>query len=299
MTLVRDMPVNSIAKLFAVTDTRLWRVLDSYVAMARAKEDYSEVRRVGMDETSAKRGHEYITLFFDLDARRLLFGTTGKDHETVKRFVADLKEHGGDPERITDAAIDMSDAFIKGVKEQLPHAVMTFDPFHVIKLINDKVGKIRAAEARLFPEILKKSRYLFLKNPENLSAEEQERLDAIIASQSLESTEAYMHKLNLQNVYFAESHQEAEALLTRWYRKAAASSIEVIRKVAKTVKEHWDGILSHFESKLSSGFLEGINSLIQAAKARARGYRNPRNLITMAYIIAGKLNFKSLYPLPT
>lgn len=299
MTLVRDMPVNSIAKLFAVTDTRLWRVLDSYVAMARAKEDYSKVRRVGMDETSAKRGHEYITLFFDLDARRLLFGTTGKDHETVKQFVADLKEHGGDAERITDAAIDMSGAFIKGVKEQFPHAVMTFDPFHVIKLINEKVAKVRAAEARLFPELLKKSRYLFLKNPENLSQEEQERLDAIITSQSLESTEAYTHKLNLQNVYFAQSRQEAEVLLTEWHRKAAASKIDLIRKVAQTVKEHWDGILGHFESKLSSGFLEGINSLIQAAKARARGYRNPKNLITMAYIIAGKLNFKSLYPLPT
>jgi len=66
-----------------------------------------------------------------------------------------------------------------------------------------------------------------------------------------------------------------------------------------TVKDHWHGILSHFDSKLTSGFLEGINSLIQAAKARARGYRNPRNLITMDYIIAGKLNFKSLYPQPT
>lgn len=299
MTMSRDMPVNVIAALFTVTDKRLWRVLDAYVEMARARENYSEVRRVGMDETSAKRGHDYITLFFDLDRKKLLFGTEGNDNQTVKEFVADLKVHGGNPELITDAAIDMSKAFIKGVKEQLPNAETTFDPFHVIKLMNDSLAKIRAEEAGLFPEILKKSRYLFLKNPENLTEEEQKRLEAIIAGQNLKSTEAYLHKLNLQNVYFAESRQEAETLLTEWHKKASASGINLIRKMANTVKEHWNGILSHFDSELTTGFLEGINSLIQAAKARARGYRNPRNLITMAYIIAGKLNYKSLYPQPT
>lgn len=299
MTMARDMPVNVIAKLFAVTDTRLWRVLDAYVEMARAREDYSEVRRIGMDETSAKRGHDYITLFFDMGKRKLLFGTEGKDNETVKEFVADLQKHGGDPELVTDAAIDMSKSFVKGVSEQLPNAAITFDPFHVIKMMNDTMSKVRAEEARLFPELLKKSRYLFLKNPENLTPEQEERLNAIIAAQNLKSTEAYLHKLNLQNVNFAESRIEAEKLLTQWHRKAAKSSIELIKKVAKTVKEHWDGILSHFESNLTSGFLEGINSLIQSAKSRARGYRNRRNLITMAYIIAGKLNFKSLFPQPT
>jgi transposase len=298
MTMVRDMPVNVMARLFAVTDTRLWRVVNAYVEMARDKEDYSCIRRVGMDETSVKRGHDYVTFFFDLDGKKLLFGTEGNDNQTVKEFVTDLKQHGGDPEQITDAAIDMSKAFIKGVKEQLPNAETTFDPFHVIKSMNDALAKIRAEEARLFPEILKKSRYLFLKNPENLSPEEQERLDAIIASQNLKSTEAYLHKLNLQNVYFAESRQEAETLLTHWHCEASASSIRLIQKMAKMVKEHWNGILSHFDSKLSTGFLEGINSLIQAAKARARGYRNPRNLISMAYIIAGKLKFKSLHTVP-
>ena len=193
----------------------------------------------------------------------------------------------------------MSKAFIKGVKEQLPNAVVTFDPFHVIKLMNDKLAKVRADEARLFPAILKKSRYLFLKNPENLSDSEEQRLDAIIASQNLKSTEAYLHKLNLQNVYFAESRTEAENLLNQWHRKAAKSTIPLIRKMAETVKDHWDGILSHFESKLTRGFLEGINSLFQSAKTRARGFRNLDNLIAIAYVIAGKLNFKSVHPLPT
>jgi len=299
MTMARDMPVNVMARLFSVTDTRLWRVINAYVEMARANEDFSAVKRIGIDETSSKKGQNYVTLFFDLDNRKLLFGTEGKDNETVKAFVADLKKHGGDPEQITDAAIDMSKAFIKGVNEQLPNAVTTFDKFHLTALMNEATGKVRAEEARQFPEFLKKSRYLFLKNPENLLPEEQERLDTMVANQCHKSVEAYTHKLNLQNVYFAESRQEAETLLKQWLRKATKSTISHIQRMAKTVKEHWDGILSHFDSELTTGFLEGINSLVQAAKARARGYRNPRNMITMAYLIAGKLKFNKLYALPT
>ncbi len=302
MTMARDLPVKVMGRLFAVTDTRLWRVIRSYVEMARSTEDYSDVKRIGADETFAKRGRRdenFVTLFFDLDGHKLLFGTKGKDNETVKRFADDFKVHGGDPEKITDAAIDMSKAFIKGVKEQFPNAMVTFDPFHVIKLMNDKLAKIRAEEARLFPAILKNSRYLFLKNPENLTPEEAQRLDAIIAGQNLKSTEAYLHKLNLQNVYFAESRAEAENLLIQWQHKASASSIQLIRNMANTVKEHWDGILSHFDSKLTSGFLEGINSLIQSAKTRARGFQNLDNLIAIAYIVAGKLKFNSLYTIPT
>lgn len=299
MTMARDMPVNVIARLFSVTDTRLWRVINAYVEKARAKEDFSGVKRIGADETSTKKGHSYVTFFFDMDQKKLLFGTEGKDNETVKEFVSDLKKHGGDPEQITDVAIDMSKAFIKGVKEQLPNAVTTFDKFHLIKLMNETMGKIRAEEARQFPEALKKSRYLFLKNHENLTLEEQERIDTILANQCYKSVEAYTHKLNLQNVYFAESHQEAEILLKQWHKETSKSTIGLIQKMAKTVMDHWDGILRHFDSKLTTGFLEGINSLIQAAKARARGYRNPRNMISMAYLIAGKLKFNKLYALPT
>ena len=299
MTMARDMPVNVMARLFSVTDTRLWRVINAYVEMARAKEDYSSVRRIGIDETSVKKGHDYVTFFFDLDNRKLLFSTEGKDNETVKDFIADFKKHGGDPEQITDAVIDMSKAFIKGVKEQLPNAVTTFDKFHLIKLMNEAMGKIRAEEAKQFPEFLKRSRYLFLKNPENLSAEEQERLDIIVTNRCRKSVEAYTHKLILQNVYFAESRQEAETLLKQWHKKASKSAIGLIQRMAKTVKDHWNGILGYFDSELTTGFLEGINSLIQAAKARARGYRNPRNMISIAYLIAGKLKFNTLFAQPT
>ena len=294
MALARQMPVNAIAALLNVHDTRLWRIIRSYVDAARDAEDFSGVTRLGADETSARRGHDYVTFFFDMDARKLLFGTHGKDHTTVERFMADFQAHGGQPEAVTDACIDMSKSFIKGLQEQFPNAVLTFDQFHVIKLMNDVLGKIRAEEARQFPEELRKTRYLFLKNPDRLTEEQEQRLRNLTRF-DLGSIKAYILKLGLQFVYFAESRQEAELLLKRWYRRAVRSKVERLVRLAKTIKEHWQGILSYFDSRLTNGFLEGINSLIQAAKAKARGYRNPDNLIAMAYLIAGKLKF----PQPT
>ena len=291
MALVREMPVKVAASLLGEHDTRLWRVVDHYVQSARAQADYSDVKRVGIDETSAKRGQDYISLFFDLDQRRLLFGTEGKDHETVKSFAEDLKDHHGEPENITDACIDMSKAFIKGVTEALPNAEVTFDPFHMIQIMNKALGEVRSEEARLYPEMMKGSRYAFLKNPENLTEKQDETLTRL-CNYRLKTARAYLIKLALQDVYFSTSREEAEGLLKKWYSWAIRSQIDQVKKVAKTVKNHWNGILSWFDSQLSNGFLEAVNGLIQAAKRRARGYRSTKNLINMAYLIAGKLDFR-------
>lgn len=292
VAMARQMPVNVIASMFNEHDTRLWRVIRTYIEMARSQDDHSDVKRVGVDETSSSKGHEYVTFFFDMDRRKLLFGTTDKDNSTVERFVADFVAHGGSSENITDACLDMSKAFIKGIKENFPQASLTFDQFHLIKLMNDMLAKIRAEEARQFPEELKKTRYIFLKNPDRLSEDEEKKLFSLIRF-NLGSIKAYMLKLALQFVYAANNRAEATVLLTRWHRRAVRSRVERIVKLAKTVKEHWNGILSYFDSRLTNGFLEGINSLIQAAKAKARGYRNPNNLIAIAYLIAGKLKLPS------
>ena len=291
MTLVREMPVRAAAALLGEHDTRIWRVIDHYVQSARAQVDHSKVSRVGMDETSARRGHDYVTFFFDMDRRRLLFGTEGKDHETVKAFSEDFKAHTGSPENVTDVCLDMSKAFIKGVKEALPEAEITFDPFHLIQHMNDALGKVRAEEANLFPELMKGSRYAFLKNPENLTEKQDETLTKL-SHYRLKTARAYLLRLALQDVYFAATREDAARRLKSWYNWAIRSQIDQVKKVAKTVKNHWNGILAWVDSRLSTGFIEAINGLIQSAKRRARGYRSTKNLINMAYLIAGKLDFR-------
>lgn len=291
MALVREMPVKAAATLLGEHDTRIWRIIDHYIQSVRAQVDHSEVRRVGMDETSARRGQDYISLFYDMDQRRLLFGTEGRDHETVKAFTEDFKAHNGVPENITDACLDMSKAFIKGVNESLPNAEITFDSFHLIKHMNDALSQVRAEEARFYPEMMKGSRYAFLKNPENLTKKQDETLTRL-CNYRLKTARAYLIKLALQDVYFAPSREEAEVRLRNWYGWAIRSQIEQVRAVAQTVKNHWNGILSWFDSQLSNGFIEAVNGLIQAAKRRARGYRTTKNLINMAYLIAGRLDFR-------
>jgi transposase len=113
VALLAEMPVKAVAVLVGEHDTRLWRLLHHHVAQARATVSMAEVRRVGVDETSARRGQDYVSLFVDLDALkpRVLLATEGRDHSTVERFAADLAAHGGDPTQVRDVSADMSPAF--------------------------------------------------------------------------------------------------------------------------------------------------------------------------------------------
>jgi len=290
MMLVQAMPVASAAKLIGEYDGRLWRVLHHHVDEALARVDMSKVIRIGVDETAARRGHDYITLVMDMDGKRVLFAVEGKDAETLKAFKADFEAHQGDPEKVEEACLDMSKAFIKGLREHFPNAYLTFDRFHVMKMTNEAVDEVRRIESKERPE-LKKSRYVWLKNPSNLNAK-QEALLQELKTANLLTAEAYRMKLTLQDFYEQPNPRAAQHFLSEWCSMVLESTLEPMRKVAKTLLDHAEGVLRWFTSGLATGLLEGINSLIQAAKSKARGYRTTRNLITIAYLIAGKLQFK-------
>ena len=178
MTLVSAMPVAAVARIVDEHDTRLWRVVHHYVEEGRARLDAAAVSRVAIDETAARRGHDYISLFVDLDQARVLFATEGKDAATVAAFAEDLAAHGGNPAAIAEVCIDMSPAFIKGVAESLPEAAVTFDKFHAVKIVNDAVDEVRREEQKSRPE-LKKTRYAWLRNETNLSTGQRETIDSL------------------------------------------------------------------------------------------------------------------------
>jgi transposase len=290
MQMVGAMPVAAVARLVGEHDTKLWRVVHHSVDEARARMDASEVTRVAIDETAAKRGHNYVTLFVDIDRARVLYATEGKDAATVAAFTEDLKAHGGDPDKVTEACIDMSQAFIKGTAESLPKAEVTFDRFHAVKIINDAVDKVRRTEQKAEPA-LKGTRYLWLRNPDTLSARQRATLESLPA-QTLKTARAYHIRLGFQDLYRQESPDAAARYLKRWYFWATHSRLPPVIEAARTVKRHWDGILRWFHSRIANGLIEGINSLVQAAKAKARGYRSTRNLKAMVYLLAGKLDFR-------
>lgn len=290
MLLAPSMPVKRIAELVSEHDTRLWRLLQHHVNEAREQADYSDVKQVGIDETSSKRGHNYVTIVVDLKESKSIFATEGKDNTTIGLFKDDLVKHGGEPEAIVDVSCDMSPAFIKGIEENLPNAQITFDKFHIIKTLNTAVDEVRRQEQTGHPE-LKNTRYIFLKNPKNLTRKQEDKLgDLKLKDLNLKTMRAYHLRLNFQELWLQPPDQ-AEHFLKKWYYWATHSRIEPMKKAAKTMKQHWDGILNWFKSGINNGILEGINSLVQAAKARARGYRTNEYLITMVYLLTGKLRF--------
>jgi transposase len=286
MLMVQAMTVAETGQMVEEWDTRLWRIIHHYVDEARGRADHSDVTRVAFDETASRRGHNYVSLFVDLDRRGVLFATEGKDAATVAAFAKDLADHGGDPKAVAEVCIDMSPAFIAGTAESLPKAQITFDKFHVIKLINEAVDEVRRAEQKSRAE-LKKSRYLWLKNPQNLSQRQRAQLDSLSGS-NLKTGRAYRMRLAFQEFYTQPAGQAA-ASLKKWYWWATHSRLPPMIEAAHMVKRHWDGILRWFHSKIANGIMEAINSLVQAAKAKARGYRSMRNLKAMIYLIAGKL----------
>jgi len=289
MTMIPAMPVAAVARMAGEHDTRLWRVVHHYVDQGRARTDASGVTRVAIDETAARRGHDYITLFADIDQARVLFATEGKGAETVTACAADLAAHGGDPEAIGEVCIDMSAAFIKGVAENLPEAAVTFDKFHAVKIINDAADQVRRAGQK-HQGLLRGTRYIWLRNPENLSDRQKLTLYSL-PTRHLKTARAYQIRLAFQDLYNQPS-DAAGTYLKRWCFWATHSRLKPVINAAHPVKRHWDGILRWFDSKIANGLIEGINSLVQAAKPKARGYRSSRNLKAIVYLLAGKLDLR-------
>ena len=301
LQLCLGMTVYKASKVVSVSDDKLWRMLEKYIMEALRQADYSDVTAVGIDETSQRKHHDYITLFVDMMQRKTLFISDGKGNETVEEFVVMLEQQGGKAENIAQVSCDMSPAFIKGVRENLPNAEITFDKFHVMKIINEAVDKVRKQEVKEEPN-LKGLKYLFLKNKENLSLNDLEKLNTIQLIHCGKKTLKAWHLKELyKEIYKAENKVVFEKLLKKWYYLASHSRMEPVKEAAKTIKKHWDGVLNWVDSKLNNGVLEGLNSIIQAAKAKARGYASSRNFKIIAFLLTGKLDFSKLNPscLPT
>ena len=177
----------------------------------------------------------------------------------------------------------MSPAFIKGVNEHLPEANITFDKFHVIQMLNKAQDEVRRMEHKKNP-LLTGSRYIWLKNPANLTAKQKEQLETL-RYENMKTSKVYQMKLTFQDIYrIIREPLAAEAAIKKWLSWAVRSRLEPIKVFAQMVKTHFTGIMRYFTSYLTTGTMEGINSRIQEIKRRARGFRNIDNFITMIYL---------------
>lgn len=290
LELAKHMSVYQVAVQIKETDKKVWRVIQRHVNNARALENYENVTTVGVDETSFKKGHKYISVFVDMDKSKIIYVTEGKDSNTVKEFAKELEQQSGNTSNIENFSCDMSPAFKKGIDENFENANITFDKFHVVKLVNEAVDKTRRDEQKENP-LLFKTRYIWLKNKNNLNKEQDEKLETL-SKINIKTARAYRIKIVLQDIYNSGMDKiEAMKALQKWLSWASRSRLEHVKSVALTIKKNWNGIINYFDTNITNGLLEGINSLIQSAKSRARGFKNVENFKSIIYLIGGKLTF--------
>ena len=296
-TLARSMPVLAIARFFGEHDTRLWRSIKHQVDEARKKVDMSKVTAIGMDETSVRKHHKYLTIFNDLSTSNVLFATPGKGSETIVPFKIDFIKHGGIVDNIKQVSMDMSPAFIKGVTQQLPQAAITFDKFHVFKIVSTALDEVRRNEQNDYPEyydLLKGSRYSLLVNIENMNKKATEDVERIAFSKlNLKTGRAWRMKQAFSEAYSLKG-KIGIAELSKWCSWAFRSQLQPMIDAAKTIKAHWNGVINYFLTGVTNAVMESTNASFQAARAAARGYRNPTYAIVILYLKAGGLDIPDL-----
>lgn len=290
LLMAEDMPVANVAKLIDEHDTRIWRIIHHYVQEARKDEDFSDIVSIGIDDKSSAKGHTYITVVADLDQSKIIHVCEGRSSDALTSFYQDFVAHHGDPEKIESICCDMSPAYIKGIRTSFPNSAIIYDKFHIMKLVNSGLDDVRREEQGT-NKALKKTRYIWLKNPHNLTVKQQKHLGSL-KDMNLKTSRAYNLKLSLQMLWSLDSQHSAEAYFKRWYFWATHSKLVPMIKVAKTLKSHWNGIANYFRYRVTNGLLEGLNSLIESAKTAARGYRSTKYLMATIYLKLGKLDFK-------
>ena len=287
--MAQKMSISHVADLLEEHDTRIFRVIKHYVGEARGREDFSNVSTIGVDETSCKKGHRYITVVADMDTSKVIYLTEGKDAATISRFKSDFSEHLGIPANISQACCDMSPAFIRGITDNFPDSDITYDKFHVMKIMSEAVDEVRREE-QAENALLKNTRYIWLKNQCNLTKKQRKKLGNL-KDMNLKTVRAYNIKMSLQMFWSIDDKEAAIKYLKKWYYWATHSRLDPVIKAAKTIKRHWNGVINFIDSKVTNGLLEGLNSSIQALKKGARGYQNTQNFMTMIYLRMGKLQF--------
>jgi len=285
-----EMPVNKAGKLLNEYPKRLWTIFNYWIGIAYSEADHSQIKKVAFDETSTKKGHSYMTLGVDIENGNVFHATPGKDKETITQMANYLKTKNCDINKIESICSDLSPAFISGITTQFENATLVFDRFHVKQLLNKAMDEVRKRDRALHKEELKGCKYIFLKNEENLS-KEQRYIKNNLINLLPNIGEAYRLKELFDTFWEIQDEENAKAFLWYWCDLAKESKIQPMIKFSNTVVSHWTGITNYINTKISNGLIEGINSKIQLAKRRARGYSNINNFINMVYFIAGKLKY--------
>ena len=296
LLLARETTFTGAPRISGLSVRRVMALCQRYVNEAVSTADFSEARRRAIDETSKAKRLEYVTLFADEAASKVIFVADGNEALTIVAFAKNLCAHHGKPTEIESVSMDMWPAFIRGVTDHLPNAQITFDRFHIIAHASEAIDKMRRTEQKLDPS-LKGFRWVLLKDRGELTAAQRAELDGLLAHMTTTRTaRAWHYREQLRDLRARKQPNIVRRLLNGWCSNVLRSKVEPMKEVAEMIRRHFEGILAWAHPHQTNGFLEAINGLFQAAKRKALEYTRFGTIRTVIFMIAGKLDFSRINP---
>jgi len=279
-----------VARLFGVHWNTVATAVRQAVAWGLEHRELDGVLYIGIDELSRRKGHVYVTNVYDLKEKRLIWSGEGRSRETLEAF---FEEHGEALEDgVAGVCCDMWQPYIDLVKERLPGATLVFDKFHIMQHLLRAVDEVRREEARELkktnPELLKRTRYIWLKNPENLTDKQRARLGHL-EKLNLRCNRGYLLKESFRELWGYKRKGWAKRFLKKWFWWATHSRLKPMRDFAWMLRRHEQDILNYFETRIDNGAVEGMNNKAKVVSHRCYGFRTANHYIIALYHCLGRL----------
>jgi transposase len=286
MLIKGGMSLKSAGELMSIDGRRISTVIKQRVAQALCEGSLEDIDQLGVDETSSRKGHNYLTILTDLVKKKVVGIGIGKSSESMVEGLAEAFFRGADTDKVKVVSMDMSRAYISASAQYLPEAEVVFDRFHIEQGMNRVVDQTRRAETKKYHE-LKNSRYLWLRNFDKLDQEMQYKVQELSTSYP---TLGEVHRLKEQLKTIFNDYKDGPARLKQWIQVATKRCIPRVDAYIRTLQSHWKGIVAYFRYKVTNAYAERVNLKIQEIKRSAKGYRNIENFKFMIYFHLGKLD---------
>lgn len=297
MLIMASMPVAKAAKALRCDEKSLTNILNYWVEKAVDERKLDDVKSLAIDETSFKKGHDYVTVIIDAAKRAVIDVEPGKDASTVRKFADKLTQKDGNCEEIKSVTSDMSTAFLSAVEDRFPNAKHTIDKFHVKQLMLKALDDVRKREQKETSEKqpLFRGRKLFMIPEKRLTDSQRIALQSL-SKQYPKTGRAYRIVSSLDDFYACEDAENAKLMFLALYSWMRRSRLPEMKNTAATLLQHKDHILNYFDDRLTNAICEGINSMIQSAKRAARGFHTFKGFASKIFLVAGKLKLSVVYP---
>lgn len=278
-------------KLLGLNWHQAQKLMEVAVKRGLARRELETIRYVGLDEKSFKRGQDYISVMTDLLGERVLDVVPGRDRESVLKLWELLPEDVR--KGVEAAAMDFGAAYASATAEAAPQAKIVYDKFHISQLLGGAVDTVRRAENKAMAETgdktLTGTRYLWLRGMEAMSDAQFENFNELVKI-ALKTARAWEHKELFSGFWSQPSAGAAARFFDKWHGRVMRSRLEPMKKTARTLRTHLQGLLNYFLHPITNALTEGLNSRIQLLKASARGFRNMDNYRTRILFFLGKLD---------